>query len=85
MPFWIKEGTELAKPIVEYYLKSDDLGDPLFTEDHIFALGLADKQELDNIKKMTLNINNILKKYFLEKHIKLVDFKLEYAGTKTVK
>jgi len=80
--FGFKEGTELEKPIVEYYLKSDDLGDPLFTEDHIFALGLADKQELDNIKKMTLNINNILKKYFLEKHIKLVDFKLEYGRDK---
>ncbi|MEP7147198.1 MAG: phosphoribosylaminoimidazolesuccinocarboxamide synthase, partial [bacterium] len=80
--FGFNEGTKLKFPIVEYYLKSDELGDPLFTEEHIFALEMADKQDLDTIKKMTLNINIILKKYFLEKNIKLVDFKLEFGKDK---
>jgi phosphoribosylaminoimidazole-succinocarboxamide synthase len=80
--FGFTEGTELKQPIVEYYLKSDELGDPLFTEDHIFALNLADKYGLDIIKKMTLRINTLLKKFFLDKGIKLVDFKLEFGKDK---
>jgi len=80
--FGFREGTELKEPIVEYYLKSDELGDPLFTEDHIFALNLTDKYGLDIIKKMTLSINTLLKKFFLDKGIKLVDFKLEFGKDK---
>ena len=77
--FGFTEGTELKQPIVEYYLKSDELGDPLFTDDHIYALGLTDKFGLDIIKKMTLRINTLLKKFFIDKGIKLVDFKLEFG------
>lgn len=80
--FGFTEGAELEIPIVEYYLKSDELGDPLFTEEHIYALKLADKHELSVIKKMALTINGILKKFFLEKGIKLVDFKLEFGKDK---
>lgn len=77
--FGFTEGAELKEPIVEYYLKSDELGDPLFTDDHIYALGLTDKFGLDIIKKMTLRINTLLKKFFIDKGIKLVDFKLEFG------
>ena len=77
--FGFTEGKEFENPIVEYYLKSDELGDPLFNEEHIYAMGLADKFDLDTIKKMTLAINVILKKYFIERNLKLVDFKLEYG------
>lgn len=80
--FGFTEGEELEQPIVEYYLKSDELGDPLFTEDHIFALGLTDKFGLEIIKKMTLRINTLLKKFFIDKEIKLVDFKLEFGKDK---
>lgn len=80
--FGFTEGVELEIPIVEFYLKSDELGDPLFTEEHIYALKLADKHELSVIKKMALTINGILKKFFLEKGIKLVDFKLEFGKDK---
>lgn len=77
--FGFTEGAELKQPIVEYYLKSDELGDPLFTDEHIFALGLTDKFGLDTIKKMALRINELLKKFFLDRGIKLVDFKLEFG------
>ncbi|HMS63626.1 MAG TPA: phosphoribosylaminoimidazolesuccinocarboxamide synthase [Ignavibacteria bacterium] len=77
--YGFKEGTELIKPIIEYYLKSDELGDPLFNDDHIFALKLANEEDLDTIRKMTEYINEILKKFFLENGIKLVDFKLEFG------
>ncbi|MEO8664970.1 MAG: phosphoribosylaminoimidazolesuccinocarboxamide synthase [Ignavibacteria bacterium] len=81
--FGFTEGMELKSTIVEYYLKSDELGDPLFTDEHIFALSLATKGELDTIKELALKINIVLKKYFLEKNIKLVDFKLEFGKDKT--
>ena len=77
--FGFKEGLVLENPIVEYYLKSDELGDPLFTEGHIFALGLATAEEMEFIKSLTLKINGLLKKYFLDRKIKLVDFKLEFG------
>lgn len=77
--FGFIEGTGLKNPIIEFYLKSDELGDPLFTEEHIFALGLADSNELDSIKNMTMSINRLLKEFFIERGIKLVDFKLEFG------
>jgi phosphoribosylaminoimidazole-succinocarboxamide synthase len=77
-----KEGTEINPPIVEYYLKSDELGDPLFTDGHILALNLATQEELNQIKELTLKINNLLKEYFSERKIKLVDFKLEFGKDK---
>jgi phosphoribosylaminoimidazole-succinocarboxamide synthase len=76
------EGTELDPPIIEMYLKSDELGDPLFTEDHILALGIATREELKTIREYALQINSILKKFFLERGIRLVDFKLEFGRDK---
>jgi phosphoribosylaminoimidazole-succinocarboxamide synthase len=80
--FGFTEGEELKNPIVEYYLKSDELGDPLFTKEHIFLLNLADKYELGTIKKMALRTNDLLKEFFIDKGIKLVDFKLEFGKDK---
>lgn len=73
------EGVELVPPIVEFYLKSDELGDPLFTDDHILALGIASREELETIRDFAFRINDILKKFFLSKGIRLVDFKLEFG------
>jgi len=80
--YGFKEGTEIKPAMVEYYLKSDELGDPLFTEAHIYALKLATEEELKNIKDLTLKINDLLKEYFSERKIKLVDFKLEFGKDK---
>lgn len=77
--FGFTEGTPLQNSIVEFYLKSDELGDPLFSEDHILAMDLADENEIFEIKKMALQINEYLKEYFLGKRIRLVDFKLEFG------
>ncbi|HCN37483.1 MAG TPA: phosphoribosylaminoimidazolesuccinocarboxamide synthase [Bacteroidetes bacterium] len=77
--FGFKEGESLKNPLVEFYYKSDELGDPLFSEDHIIEMNLATKDELDYIRKETLKINSILIPYFLNKGLKLVDFKLEFG------
>lgn len=77
--YGFKEGTEMKQPIVEYYFKSDELGDPLFTEEHVFALELATADEMNLIKELTLKINGLLLKFFSERKLKLVDFKLEFG------
>jgi len=80
--FGLKEGTKLEHPLIEFYLKSDELGDPLFSEEHIIAMKFADKNDIAVIKKMTFAINEILIRFFSERGIDLVDFKLEFGKTK---
>lgn len=75
----IKEGENLPKSIVEYYYKSDELGDPLVAEDHIIAFGWANLQELDELHNLSLRINDFLLGIFSSVGIKLVDFKLEFG------
>ncbi|MDA9092177.1 phosphoribosylaminoimidazolesuccinocarboxamide synthase [Pelagibacteraceae bacterium] len=75
----ISEGTVLETPLLEYYLKNDELGDPLISKEHIYSFEWANKKEIQTIDKMTLRINDILQGIFRGVGIKLVDFKLEYG------
>jgi len=76
------EGTVLEKPIVELYLKDDDLDDPLMNESHAVALGVATLDELAVLKSRAEAVNAVLKKFFAERKLKLVDFKLEFGRHK---
>lgn len=75
----IEEGKELTKPLVEFYLKNDDLGDPLLTTDHIYELNIATNEELATLKENALKINTVLSSFFNELGINLIDFKLEFG------
>ena len=75
----ISEGTVLEKPLLEYYLKNDELGDPLISKEHIYSFEWAVEEEIKAIDKMSLRINDILQGVFRGVGIKLVDFKLEYG------
>ncbi|KRT34502.1 phosphoribosylaminoimidazolesuccinocarboxamide synthase [Acetomicrobium hydrogeniformans] len=75
----VEEGLDLVPPLVEFYLKNDELGDPLVTEDHIRAFGFASKPHVEKMKELCLKVNEILSKYLFERGIKLVDFKLEFG------
>ncbi len=77
--FGMEEGTPLPRSIVEYYYKSDELNDPLITEEHITAFSWATPQELDELMSMSLRINDFLSGLFLGVGIRLVDFKLEFG------
>ena len=77
--FRMEEGEPLPRSIVEYYYKSDELGDPLVTEEHITAFGWASTQDIDDILQMTLRINDFLSGLFLGAGMRLVDFKLEFG------
>ena len=75
----IEEGENLPRPIVEYFLKNDDLDDPMITEEHIAAFNWATTQDLDDMVQMALRINDFLSGLFLGVGLKLVDFKLEFG------
>lgn len=75
----VEEGTELKKTVLEFSYKNDELGDPMINDYHIYAIELATEDQVETIKKYSLKINEILKEYFLEKGLKLIDFKLEFG------
>ena len=77
--FKMEEGTPLPRSIVEYYYKSDDLGDPMVTEEHVTAFGWASYQELDEILNLALRINDFLTGIFIGIGLKLIDFKIEFG------
>ena len=74
-----EEGKELPHPIVEFYYKDDDLGDPLLAEEHIRLLELASDAQIEELKKRGLAVNEALKSLMLSKGIRLIDFKLEFG------
>jgi phosphoribosylaminoimidazole-succinocarboxamide synthase len=77
--YGVEEGTRLAEPIFEFFLKSDALHDPLCNEDHIRVLGWASAAEIDEMKRLTHQVNALLKPMFAAAGIDLVDYKLEFG------
>jgi phosphoribosylaminoimidazole-succinocarboxamide synthase len=76
----IKDGTVLPFTLVEFDYKNDALGDPKLNDQHALILGLVKHQdELDKIRRVAREINDILKPYFATKGLNLVDFKLEFG------
>jgi phosphoribosylaminoimidazole-succinocarboxamide synthase len=72
-------GTALKRPLVEFYYKNDALGDPLLTNDRLLLLELATPEQVEQLQTMALQINDLLKAFFQDCGITLVDFKLEFG------
>ena len=75
----IEEGIVLKRPVFEWHYKSDALGDPLITEDHVLAMEWATAAELAHIRAESFKVNEALKAFFNERQLDLVDFKLEFG------
>ena len=75
----IEEGTVLNRPLIEYCLKNDDLGDPLISREHILTFDWLNIMELDWISEECRRINDFLQGMFIGVGIKLVDFKVEFG------
>jgi len=73
----IPEGQQLPRPVIEFYLKDDALGDPLVTEEHIVAFNWAGQQDIDDMIALALRVNDFLSGMFLGVGIRLIDFKIE--------
>ena len=75
----IKPGTILSKPLIDIYLKNDELNDPILTKERIELMNIISSKDLDIIIDLTLKINVILKSFFKNIQLQLVDFKLEFG------
>lgn len=75
----IELGTVLKQPLVEFYYKNDQLGDPLLTRDRLLLMELATTEQVDAITHLALQINEFLKEFWQRCNITLVDFKLEFG------
>lgn len=75
----LKEGAFLGRPLVEFFYKKDELGDPMVSEEHIFTFGWADPYELEEMVAMAWRVNDYLNGLFAGIGLKLVDFKLEFG------
>lgn len=77
--FGVPEGTKFKAPTIEFSYKNDDLGDPLINDYFAIAMELATREEIDTITKYAFKVNEVLKAYFMEANIELVDFKIEFG------
>ena len=75
----IEPGTVLESPLIDIYLKNDSLNDPLLTKERINLLNIINNEDLELISDMTLKINKLLKIFFYNIKLNLVDFKLEFG------
>ena len=75
----LKEGEVFKNPLIEFYLKRDDLGDPFINEDHIINFKWGTREELEEMQEYGLRINDFLRGLFLGVGLKLVDFKIEFG------
>lgn len=75
----LEEGTVMPHTVVEYYYKSDELGDPLINDDHIRALNLATPEQMARIRAIALKVNDVLRSHLAARELDLIDFKLEFG------
>jgi len=77
--YGIEEGMDLLPPTFEFFLKDDSLGDPMINDYHIRTFGWATCEEIEQMKVLTFDVNNVLKQLFLDAGMLLVDYKLEFG------
>ena len=75
----LKEGMVIEPAIIELYYKDDALGDPLVNDDHLRLLNVASSALLREMRRLANKINSVLVPFFIERHMSLVDFKLEFG------
>jgi len=77
----VEEGIELKEPVLEYFLKNDDLHDPFVNDDDLVALDVCTREDLAEIAPLARRINEALIEIFAKIDVKLVDFKIEMGRT----
>lgn len=77
-----KKGEQFKTPLVEFYYKEDALNDPIITDDHVKLLGIADDNDIAELKRQALIVNDTLVKIMDEMNLQLIDFKIEFGKDK---
>lgn len=76
---YFKDGERFPFPIVEFYMKDDSLHDPMLTDQHMQLFHLANENEIEQMKQITVKAAAVLEAFFDEHHATLVDFKFEFG------
>ena len=79
--YGVEEGIVFNEPTIEFSYKNDDLGDPLINSYHAVALKIATKEDIETIKALAFRVNDVMKRFFKNIGVDLVDFKLEFGKT----
>ncbi|MDC1436752.1 phosphoribosylaminoimidazolesuccinocarboxamide synthase [Gammaproteobacteria bacterium] len=77
--YGIEEGISIDPPTFEFFLKNDEMHDPMINDSHIISFGWAEAKHIEAMKELTMKVNTILKDFFLEAGMLLVDYKLEFG------
>jgi phosphoribosylaminoimidazole-succinocarboxamide synthase len=77
--FGMAEDTPVSEPLFELYYKSDELDDPPVTEQQAVVFGWCTPAQLEQMRSAALKVNEVLKAFFAERQIRLIDFKLEFG------
>jgi len=75
----VEDGLELNPPVFEFFLKNDELHDPMINEFHIETFGWATADSVSKMKELTFKVNAVLTKLFADAGMILVDYKLEFG------
>ena len=79
--YGVEEGIVFDSPTLEFSYKNDDLGDPLINSYHALALKLATAEEVDTISRYAFKVNELMRDFWAQRGVTLVDFKLEFGRT----
>lgn len=74
-----EEGETLGPPVVEFFYKSDELGDPFLNRSHITSLAIVPLEDAEKLEALTEKVGKELKKFFSKRNLLLVDYKLEFG------
>ena len=77
----VEEGIDFDEPVLEYFLKNDDLHDPFVNDDDLVVLHVCTREDLAEIAPLAKRINEALIDIFTKIDVKLVDFKIEMGRT----
>ena len=77
--YGVEEGVVFDQPTIEFSYKNDALGDPLLNTSHALALKLATAEEIETIRSLSFQTNQVLRDFWSQCGVTLVDFKLEFG------
>lgn len=75
----VEDGMALTPPVFEFFLKNDELHDPMVNDYHILSFGWATQEQIEQMKALTFKVNDVLKQLFDDGGMILVDYKLEFG------
>lgn len=78
----VEDGLELTPPTFEFFLKNDELHDPMINDYHIISFKWGTQEDIDKMKELTFKVNDVLTKLFADAGMILVDYKLEFGNFK---